>query len=164
MVDNIIIREIKESELHILRNMLYEAIYQPDKNNLIPREVVDSKEVKIYIDDFGMMKDDCCFVADFNGEIVGAVWVRVLAAETKGYGYIDDITPEFAISLYKGYRNQGIGTALMTRMIESLKKKGYKRTSLSVHKGNYAVKLYTKMGFQVVQKREDDWLMVLELG
>ncbi|MDL2277112.1 GNAT family N-acetyltransferase [Parabacteroides sp. OttesenSCG-928-G07] len=65
-------------------------------------------EIYAYIKDFGKSKDDYCFVADSEGEIVGAVWVRIISGDIKGYGYIDDETPEFAISLYKDYRNRGI--------------------------------------------------------
>lgn len=77
-MENIIIRAIKESERPSLRDMLYEAIYQPDENSLIPKDIIDSEGVRIYINDFGQMKDDYCLVADHNGEIVGAVWVRVV--------------------------------------------------------------------------------------
>lgn len=162
-MENIFIRKIEESELYILKDMLYEAIYQPDLHKLIPKEVIDSEEVKIYIDDFGKRKDDHCLIADFNGEIVGAVWVRLLAGEIKGFGNVDNTTPEFAISLYNDYRNKGIGTALMKEMLEYLKREGYKQSSLSVHKNNYAVKLYQKMGFQIIEEREDDYLMLLKL-
>ncbi len=161
--DNIIIREIKESEFGILEDMLYEAIYQPDKNNLIPRSVLNIPEVNAYICDFGKKKDDYCLVADCKDKIVGAVWVRIISGDIKGYAYIDDHTPEFAISLLKEYRNQGIGSRLMTTMIDYLRKKGYKQTSLSVKKENYAVKLYHKMRFEVIREDDEDYLMVLKL-
>jgi ribosomal protein S18 acetylase RimI-like enzyme len=162
-MENIIIREIKISEHYILKDLLYEAIYQPDRNNLVPKEIVELKEIKIYIDNFGKKKDDYCFVADHNDRIVGAVWVRLLTGEIKGYGNIDNVTPEFAISLFDNYRNQGLGTALMNRMIEHLKQKDYKHSSLSVHKDNYAVKLYNRLGFQIIEEREDDYIMRLTL-
>ncbi|OAV74546.1 putative acetyltransferase [Bacteroidales bacterium Barb7] len=117
----------------------------------------------MYIRDFGTKKDDYCLVADLNGEIVGAVWVRILSGEIKGYGNIDDQTPEFAISLFKAYRNRGIGTLLMEKMIEQLKEKGYNQTSLSVDKTNYAVKMYEKLGFETVKENEHDYMMILQL-
>lgn len=160
---NITIREIKQSELGILEDMLYEAIYQPDKNNLIPRSVLNIPEVNAYIRDFGKEKADYCLVADFEGEIVGAVWIRIISGGTKGYGYIDDNTPEFAISLFDEYRNQGIGSRLMTAMIDYLRESGYSQASLNVKKENYAVKLYRKMGFEVVREDDEDYLMVLKL-
>ena len=158
-----IIRELKPEEVFKLEDMLYEAIYQPDEDNLIPRSVIDVPEVNVYIKDFGEWKDDYCLVADLDGEIVGAVWVRIISGEIKGYGYVDNQTPEFAISLFKEYRNKGIGTQLMSRMVDYLRGKGYKQTSLSVKKENYAVKLYKKMGFQVVGEDKEDYLMLLDL-
>ena len=143
--------------------MLYEAIYQPDEDSLIPRSVIDIPEVNVYIKDFGKWKDDYCLVADSDGDIVGAVWVRIISGEIKGYGYVDNQTPEFAISLFKDYRNKGIGTQLMGRMIDYLRGKGYKQTSLNVKKENYAVKLYRKMGFVVIDESEEDYLMLLDL-
>ena len=159
----ITIREIKPEEINKLEDMLYEAIYQPDEHNLIPRTVLEIPEVKAYIKDFGSKKDDYCLVADAAGKIVGAVWVRVISGEIKGYGYIDDNTPEFAISLYRQYRNKGIGTQLMTSMITHLRKIGYSQTSLNVKKENYAVKLYRKMGFDIVNENNEDYLMLLNL-
>jgi ribosomal protein S18 acetylase RimI-like enzyme len=156
------IREIKETELNILETMLYEAIYQPVGSDLLPREVIKVPEISVYIDDFLKKKDDYCLVAEVEGIIIGAVWVRILAGEIKGYGNIDDRTPEFAISLIKEYRNQGIGTALMKKMIEYLKENRYKQASLSVAKDNYAVRLYKNLGFKIIAENKEDFLMLLK--
>lgn len=161
--NNIIIREIKQSELGILEDMLYQAIYQPDKKNLIPRSVLNIPEVNAYIRDFGKEKADYCLVADFEGEIIGTIWVRIISGDIKGYGYVDDHTPEFAISLFDEYRNQGVGSQLMTAMIDYLRKNGYKQASLNVKKENYAVRLYHKVGFEVIREDDEDYLMVLNL-
>ena len=160
---NIIIREIKADESAILEDMLYEAIYQPDAANLLPRSIIDTPEIRVYIEDFGKKKDDHCLVAETEGRIAGAVWVRILAGDVKGYGNIDDKTPEFAISLFPEYRKQGIGTLLMQRMIEYLRDKGYEYTSLSVNKDNYAARMYKRLGFEVVKENEEDYLMILNL-
>lgn len=163
MNPNITIREIQTLEISLLKDMLYEAIYQPDENNLIPRSVIEIPEVDAYIKDFGKRTDDHCLVAELDGKIIGAVWIRIISGEIKGFGYIDDQTPEFAISLFKEYREQGIGTRLMIEMIEYLRKSGYKKTSLSVQKENYAVKLYLKMGFKIIRENNEDYLMLLTL-
>ena len=83
-------------------------------------------------------------------------------AYIKGYGYFDDNTPVFVIALYKEYRNQGIGTQLMANMIKHLHCNGYKQASLNVKKANYAVKLYKKMGFEIIGESEFDYLMLLK--
>ena len=65
------------------------------------------------------------------------------------YGHIESGVPSFAISLYKPFRGYGIGTSLMTAMLNELAVKGYKKASLAVQKENYAVKMYKKVGFEV---------------
>ena len=79
------------------------------------------------------------------------------------YGHVDDDTPSFAISLYKEYRGKGIGTQMMVKMLELLKKQGFRRASLAVQKVNYAVKMYGRVGFQTVDENEQEYIMVCEL-
>ena len=76
------------------------------------------------------------------------------------YGHVDDKTPSFAISLYKEYRGKGIGTKLMKRMLELLRQKGYKKASLAVQKDNYAVKMYEKVGFKIVDQNTEEYIMI----
>jgi ribosomal protein S18 acetylase RimI-like enzyme len=42
--------------------------------------------------------------------------------------------------------------------------RGYKQISLSVNKANYAIKIYKKLGFEVVRENEGDCVMVLRGG
>lgn len=79
------------------------------------------------------------------------------------YGHIDDETPSFAISLYREYRGHGIGTALIVKMLELLRESGYKKASLAVQKENYAVKMYKKVGFEVVGENAEEYIMVCNL-
>lgn len=75
------------------------------------------------------------------------------------YGHVDDATPSFAISLLKEYRYYGIGTELMKRMLFELKKQGYKQASLSVQKINNAVHMYTKVGFNIVNENDEEYIV-----
>lgn len=79
------------------------------------------------------------------------------------YGHIADGVPSFAISLYKEYRNFGIGTRLMETMLMELKGRGYNRTSLAVQKANYAVRMYKKVGFEIFDENDEEYIMVCEL-
>ena len=142
----------------ILSDFLYEAIFIPEGMDKPPKSIIERPELQVYIKDFGKA-DDWCFVVEIKEKIVGAVWVRIM----NDYGHIDDETPSFAISLYEEYRNMGIGTALMRDMLEFLKNKGYKRTSLSVQKVNYAVRMYQKVGFEVIDENEEECIMVCRL-
>lgn len=76
------------------------------------------------------------------------------------YGHIDDETPSFAISLYRKYRNKGIGTALMKTMLDELQQAGYKQASLAVQKANYAVKMYKNIGFKIVDENDEEYIMI----
>ena len=152
------IREIRKNEYSILFDFLYEAIFITEGMDKPPKSIIEQPELQVYIKDFGKA-DDWCFVVEIKEKIVGAVWVRIM----NDYGHIDDETPSFAISLYEEYRNMGIGTALMRDMLEFLKNKGYRRTSLSVQKVNYAVRMYQKVGFEVVDENEEEYIMVYRL-
>ena len=154
-----ILREIKENETEILKDFLYEAIFIPEGKELPPREIIEQPELKLYYDGFGIGEADFCIVADDEGKVIGAVWTRIM----NDYGHVDEETPSFAISLYKEYRGQGIGTKLMKEMLYLLKEKGYKRASLAVQKANYAVKMYENVGFRVVDENDEEYIMVCEL-
>lgn len=153
---NIKIREMSYSEYPLLADFLYEAIFQRDENNLLPKSVINQPELKIYIKAFGEREHDYCFCAEVDQKVVGAVWTRCI----NGFGHVEEDTPEFAISLFKAYRGIGIGTALMKKMLELLKSKGYKRTSLAVQKDNYALKMYQSVGFEIIDENEEEYIMV----
>lgn len=153
-----IIREIRKNEYPILSDFLYEAIFIPEGMDKPPKSIIEQPELQVYIEDFGK-EDDWCIVAEIKEKIVGAVWVRIM----NDYGHVDDDTPSFAISLYEEYRDLGIGTALMGAMLQFLREKGYKQTSLSVQKANYAVSMYRKVGFEVVDENEEEYIMICRL-
>ena len=153
------IREIEKTEISLLDDFLYEAIFIPEGVTPPPKDIIEDEELQIYVKDFGKYKDDICFVAEVEGGVVGAVWLRVI----DDYGHIDDDTPSLSISVYKGYRNLGIGKALIKNVLEELKKRGYKKTSLSVQKANYASEIYKKAGYYVYEEREEDYIMVYDL-
>jgi ribosomal protein S18 acetylase RimI-like enzyme len=142
------IRKISEEEYGLLEIFLYEAIFVPEGMSAPPKSIIDQPELKVYITDFGKKQDDIGLVAEVDKEAVGAVWVRIM----NDYGHIDNDTPSFAISVHEDYRGLGIGTALMKDMLRILKEKGYKQASLAVQKANYAVQMYKKMGFEVVDE------------
>lgn len=153
------IREMTAGEYPLLNDFLYEAIFIPEGSEKPPRDIILNEELQVYIRDFGKRKDDHCLVADNGGKVVGACWVRIM----DDYGHIDDETPSFAISLFEEYRGKGIGTDLMRAMLELLKAKGYKHASLAVQKKNYAVKMYQKVGFEVVDENDQEYIMAVDL-
>ena len=153
---NIEIRKWKDGEQELLEDFLYEAIFIPEGVEAPPREIIELPELQVYITDFGKRPDDICFLAEADGKPAGAVWVRVM----EDYGHLEEGVPSFAISLYKEYRGRGIGTALMERMLRELARRGYEKASLAVQKANYAVRMYQKVGFEIVGENEEEYLMM----
>lgn len=94
-------------------------------------------------------------------------FIEVLAGGTwKAIGDITvkDINPPIAI--WEGqYRGRGIGTAVMTVMINRLKSLGYKRiTGSIVYKWNTASqKMHEKLGFLKSDENEKEYIYSLEL-
>ncbi len=153
------IRKIREDEYTLLNDFIYEAIFIPEGVEPPPKSIINQPDLQVYISNFGKEKDDLCFVAEADGKVVGAVWVR----DMNDYGHIADGVPSFAISLYKEYRNFGIGTRLMETMLMELKGRGYNRTSLAVQKANYAVRMYKKVGFEIIDENDEEYIMVCKL-
>jgi RimJ/RimL family protein N-acetyltransferase len=157
-------RHYHKEDYPVLENLLYEAIFQPEGAEPLPRDIIKKPEIYSAIRDFGEKKGDYCLLAECNGKTVGGVWLRVSDGDTKSYGHIDSETPELVIAVLREYRNMGIGRGLMRQLIDIvLTQSGkYKQISLSVDKRNYAVKMYKKLGFEIVRENEHDYVMVLK--
>lgn len=153
------IRKINESEYHLLDDFLYEAIFIPEGVEAPPRSIISDSELQVYVNGFGQRFGDHALVAEVEGIIVGAVWTRIM----NDYGHVGDETPSIAISVYKDLRQLGIGTDLMREMLRLLKSENFKHVSLAVQKKNYAVKMYEKLGFAVVDVKNEEYIMVLKI-
>ena len=154
-----IIREMRSEEYCLLSDFLYEAIYIPDGIEPPPKSVIDSPELQEYIVEFGNRKHDKALVAEIQGNIVGAIWARVM----NDYGHIDNDTPSLAMSVCPQYRGLGIGTSLLKQLLQVERLAGYSKISLSVQKSNYAVKMYEKVGFTVVDENSEEYIMTVNL-
>lgn len=152
------IRKIKVDEYKLLDDFLYEAIFIPDGVEPPPKSIIEQPELQVYVEEFGK-KDDYCLIAEKEGRIIGAVWVRIM----DDYGHIADNIPSLAISLYKEFRGHGIGTDLLDSIILLLKSENYEKVSLSVQKENYAYRMYLKAGFDVVDENDEEYIMVCDL-
>lgn len=154
-----LIRQARKDEYNFLDDFIYEAIFIPEGAEAPPKSIISNSDLQVYVSGFGEEKDDNCLVAEVDGKVIGAVWVRIM----NDYGHIDETTPSFAISLYKQYRGNGIGTDMMRKMLLLLQEKGYKKASLAVQKENYALKMYLKVGFKIVDENKEEYIMVCYL-
>jgi RimJ/RimL family protein N-acetyltransferase len=162
---NVRYRLFRQGDFPLLENLLYEAIFQPEGTEPLPRDIIKKPEIYSAVRDFGEKQGDFCILAELNGKAVGGTWLRISDDETESYGHIDSETPELVIAVFKQYRNLGIGRELMCRLIDltlTHNPGGHKQISLSVDKRNYAVKMYKKFGFEIVKENERDYVMVLK--
>ena len=141
---------MKSQEYRLLSDFLYEAIYIPEGIEPPPKSVIECPELQEYIVEFGNRKHDKALVAEIQGNVVGAIWVRIM----NDYGHIDNDTPSLAMSVCPQYRGLGIGTSLLKQLLQVERLAGYSKISLSVQKSNYAVKMYEKVGFTVVDEND----------
>lgn len=147
---NHVIRPLTQADEPLLRRMLYHAIYVPEGHALPGPGVVNSPEIARYVSDWGQV-DDRGFVAlDGEGkEAIGAAWIRLLRGYNKGFGYVDETTPELSVAVLPEYRGQGVGKALLTELLRVASER-HEAVSLSVDAGNPALRFCQRLGFDIV--------------
>lgn len=159
-IASFIIRALTPVDESILWKMLYHAIYVPSGQSPPDRGIIHQPELARYACGWGCQHDSGFIaLAQSTGIPLGVAWLRLLTGENRGYGYIDDNTPELSIAVLPGYRGQGIGTALLSEIIQSARYR-YPAVSLSVNSANPACRLYQRLGFQIIKRKEDDSLIM----
>jgi len=152
-------RYIEKEDIAFLRMSLYEALFVPNGDEPFDQSIIDSPAISKYVDKWGRIGDFGFLVFDKN-DYVGAAWGRQFSVTNKSYGFVDTNIPEVSIAIMPKYREQGIGTELMTRLIMLADEKGYTSISLSVDKRSRAVSLYKKLGFLTIDEIETAYTMI----
>ncbi len=156
-------RPLRVQDQHFLWEMLYQAIYVPPEEAPPPREIVFQPELSRYVKDWGRANDfGWLAIEQVSAQPVGAAWLRLLTGEQRGYGYIDERTPEISLAVLPEYRGQGAGTELLARLIRSAQAH-YPALSLSVTGGNRAIHIYERAGFRVANEAGGSITMKLDL-
>lgn len=147
---NFSIRPASPLDQQFLLEMLYHSLHVPEGGVDFPRDVVTLPEIAKYVKEWGRVGDIGFVAVDLSSnEPIGATWLRLLNGDEKGYGYVDDETPELGIALLPEYRGKGIGSALLIRLLEMARTE-YESVSLSVSIDNPAMRLYERLGFKRV--------------
>ncbi|KYF84216.1 GCN5 family acetyltransferase [Sorangium cellulosum] len=156
------IRLLTPADEPLLWEMLYQAIHVPEGSPPPPRDIVHRPELSRYVQGWGQ-RDDLGVVALQEGEVAGAAWLRRLTGAQRGYGHVDDETPELSIALLPHHRGRGLGTRLLTSLLEEARNR-YPAISLSVSPDNPALRLYRRLGFVEVGRNGASLTMVLTLA
>lgn len=142
--------------------MLYESIHIEEAKKPPMDELLNTYELKKYHQNWGRKGDKALIAVDNKGNPVGAVWYRLFGGEERGYGYVNDDTPELGIAIKKEARGKGLGSKLMQSIIEEAKVNSFKTLSLSVDVDNpQALNLYRRLGFVEVGKVGSSKTMLL---
>ena len=159
--DMVEIREIQVDEHDFLWKMLYEAIYSP--GHKLPESIINEPSIAKYAASFGQ-EGDYGFVLSADERLVGAAWTRLMKGENKGYGFVDDSTPELSMAIEQNFRGKGYGQELINRLVDKLRRHGYTQLSLSVDKRNRAFYLYQRIGFSIIGEGETAYTMMKKIS
>ena len=172
------IRLIRATETAVLQRMLYLAIFVPPGEPAPDKSIVNEPRLAAIHENWGR-PGDLALVAirshvhgggaagivgeHGNRPVIGAAWYRLFPADAPGYGFVSSDVPELAVAVVPECRGMGVGTALLRALISRASEVGYRAISLSVESRNPALRLYKRLGFQVVKSGESP-TMLLEFG
>ena len=159
-----VIRSIRPEDEPFLEEMLYQALYVAEGEPPFPREIVEQPEIRRYVEGWGR-PDDFGFIAENEKtrQPIGAAWARLMCGEARGYGYIDEATPELTIAVLPEYRGGGVGRRLLERLLAASWSR-YPALCLSVSAGNPAQRLYRRLGFEIVKASAESLTMKVSLS
>lgn len=133
--------------------MLFEAAHAADGGMAGPAGLREVPELARYVEGWGRPTDLGVVATEDDGTPIGAAWVRLLVGDDAGYGYVDDATPELAIAVAPGTTGRGVGTAMLTRLLD-VAAEAFPAVCLSVRAGSPARRLYERLGFRLVDDRD----------
>lgn len=114
----------------------------PDGVSDRTRSILSDPAIRPYYENWGK-HDDIGYAAVKDGKMVGAIWSRIKDCVTVEYAEY----PELGIGVLPEYQDAGIGSALLSKLIETCQGK-YPGIRLGVNeKANRVLSFYWKFGF-----------------
>lgn len=141
------IRPLTKEDERTLWEMLAHAAQAPTIEG-----VMNHPALARYVEGWGR-PHDIGSIAIETERPIGAAWLRRWSGPDKGFGYIDDAIPELAIAVLPAYRGQGVGTRLLSHLLETARFT-CPSISLSVRATNRAAHLYERLGFEKMEGSE----------
>ena len=145
-------RQITSSDIPFLWEMLFHAARMSEDGETSSEAAKNDPHLNIYVQDWGRRGDfGIIAYSEENSRNLGAVWLRLLTDDKSHYGYYDDETPELAIAVVPDMTGKGIGSILLSALIEFIKS-DIPSIILTVRNDNPAKKLYERFGFVTINE------------
>jgi ribosomal protein S18 acetylase RimI-like enzyme len=158
ILKSIDLHPLTSSDQSLIWEMLYQAIHVPAGSEPPSKAILDEPDIAHYAENWGQ-EGDMGYKALVDGVAAGAAWLRLI----KGYGHVADDTPEMTIAVLPEYRGRGIGTSLLSALIDAAAR-SHPGISLSVIGDNPAMNLYRRMGFEIVRTDGAFYTMLLRFN
>ena len=143
---NFAVRPATADDVPFLWDMLYYAARMPEEGFTSSEAARGHPSLNKWVDGWGRAGDRGVIAFDpVTLRKLGSAWLRLLP-EGFSTGYVDDETPELAIAVLPECIGQGIGSALLAALIDSVKD-DVPAIVLTVRHGNPARHLYERHGF-----------------
>lgn len=146
-----------------LSNLLYYAISVAPGERPPDRDIVNKPELARYVRKWGSVAADYGVLAVEDGTVLGGAWLRQWRGAERGYGFVEEDTPELSLAVIPTRRGKGIGTELLRSLLDEAAKR-HACVSLSVASHNPARRLYEREGFTLQGVAGNSITMLAQLG
>ncbi len=146
------VRSVTQNDILFLWDMLYYAARMSEDGATSANAARNDPHLNMYVKEWGRRGDFGVIAYDpVSSRNLGAAWIRLLIDDKSHYGYYDNGTPELAIAVLPELMGQGIGSALLSHLIETVRAE-VPAIVLSVRSDNPAKHLYERFGFVVIDE------------
>jgi ribosomal protein S18 acetylase RimI-like enzyme len=156
------IRGVEPGDIDFLADMLCQAVAWRTGEVEAVRSRLGEPQLARYVDGWGRPGDRGVVAIDESGSRAGAAWYRLFTQDDRGYGFVDEQTPEITLAVEPSARGMGVGEALMHALVVAARQQGHRALSLSVEEDNVrALSVYTRLGFRRLRREDNAWTMLL---
>src|SRR5262245_39078602 len=119
------LRPATRDDLPFLKEMLYEAARWDPAGPREPLDaVLDEPGIRRYHAAWGRPGDGGV-VGSLDGAPAGVAWYRLFPDGDRGYGFVDDRTPELSMGVARAHRGKGLGGALLRAAMAQARADGF---------------------------------------
>lgn len=159
------IRQASPADVPFLQRMLAVAAdWRPGSTVRSVEDVLATADLAHYVVGWPRTGDFGVVAEDDAPRAVGAAWCRWFSADDPGYGFVSPEVPEVCIGVVPEARGRGVGRHLMVSVVDEARSRGVTQLSLSVERENFAMDLYSSLGFVAVAEEAGAATMVLDVS